>query len=251
MNGWTVRIVAAVALNVFVVGVLVYFAGRILRPPVGTIIGVVRFDGTPPADRPMRTASATLSPQSSIEVGPDGGLAHVFVWVSNGPENEGQARRKEPVLLEQRQDGFAPRIVAVQAGQPLAIRNRSSTARRMKFISTNNGVFSVRIPNQRLVYQRIFDEPEIGIRLHGESRLEQPGASPGGYPGGRAYVHVVEHPFHAITGRDGRFSITNLPAGRYELSFWHESLALMPDPVSIELMGNRPVETIVVTYGQR
>jgi hypothetical protein len=36
-----------------------------------------------------------------------------------------------------------------------------------------------------------------------------------------AYVCVVEHPFFAVTDRDGNFAITNAPPGDYVLEAWH------------------------------
>jgi uncharacterized protein (DUF2141 family) len=39
-----------------------------------------------------------------------------------------------------------------------------------------------------------------------------------------AYVGVVPHPFYAVSGEDGSFSIPNLPAGKYTLEAWHEAL---------------------------
>jgi hypothetical protein len=36
----------------------------------------------------------------------------------------------------------------------------------------------------------------------------------------RAAVVVVENPFHALVGPDGRFRIAGVPAGRYRLTVW-------------------------------
>ena len=34
----------------------------------------------------------------------------------------------------------------------------------------------------------------------------------------------MEHSFHSTTGSDGKYRIDALPAGAYELVFWHEKL---------------------------
>ena len=39
-----------------------------------------------------------------------------------------------------------------------------------------------------------------------------------------AYVIAFDHPYHAVTGEDGAFTITDVPAGTYTLSIWHERL---------------------------
>jgi hypothetical protein len=40
----------------------------------------------------------------------------------------------------------------------------------------------------------------------------------------RSWVVVAEHPYYAITGDDGEFSLANVPPGRYTLEVWHETL---------------------------
>jgi hypothetical protein len=38
----------------------------------------------------------------------------------------------------------------------------------------------------------------------------------------RAYIGVVSHPFFAVTGEDGTFTIKGLPPGTYTLEAVHE-----------------------------
>ena len=42
------------------------------------------------------------------------------------------------------------------------------------------------------------------------------------HPWMRSYIAVVEHPFFAVTGDDGSFTIKGLPPGTYTLTAWHE-----------------------------
>jgi hypothetical protein len=43
-----------------------------------------------------------------------------------------------------------------------------------------------------------------------------------------AYVHVMDHPFYAITGPDGAFTLRGLPPGEYEIATLHESSRFEP-----------------------
>jgi hypothetical protein len=40
----------------------------------------------------------------------------------------------------------------------------------------------------------------------------------------QAWVWVLEHPYAVVTGADGSFELTDVPAGSYKLTVWHEAL---------------------------
>jgi hypothetical protein len=50
-------------------------------------------------------------------------------------------------------------------------------------------------------------------------------------------VAILPHPFHAITGEDGAFTIEGVPPGKYELAFWHEKLG--EQTVEVDLGDNQ------------
>jgi hypothetical protein len=39
-----------------------------------------------------------------------------------------------------------------------------------------------------------------------------------------AYWMILDHPYAAITDKDGKFTIENLPEGDHELVIWHEKV---------------------------
>ena len=40
----------------------------------------------------------------------------------------------------------------------------------------------------------------------------------------KAYIVVVDHPYHALTDGKGQYTIAGVPAGKYQVEFWHEEL---------------------------
>ena len=38
----------------------------------------------------------------------------------------------------------------------------------------------------------------------------------------KAYIGVLKHPFFAVSGEDGSFTIAGVPAGTYTVAAWHE-----------------------------
>ena len=49
-----------------------------------------------------------------------------------------------------------------------------------------------------------------------------------------AFVGVVNHPFFAVTDKDGRFVLQNVPEGIYDVRAWHERFGTVTSHVRIE-----------------
>lgn len=47
------------------------------------------------------------------------------------------------------------------------------------------------------------------------------------------YIHVFDHPYHAVTDTQGTFTIQNLPPGSHTLANWHETLGIVRKTVTI------------------
>jgi hypothetical protein len=48
-----------------------------------------------------------------------------------------------------------------------------------------------------------------------------------------AYVGVFTHPFFSATGTDGKFTISGLDPGTYEITAWHEKLGTQTASVTV------------------
>jgi len=53
------------------------------------------------------------------------------------------------------------------------------------------------------------------------------------HPWMNAYVGVLDHPYFAVTGTDGKFDLRTLPPGTYTIEAWHEKLGTMTQSVTI------------------
>ncbi|MBI4459570.1 MAG: hypothetical protein HY648_05885 [Acidobacteria bacterium] len=50
----------------------------------------------------------------------------------------------------------------------------------------------------------------------------------------KAFIRVDRHPYHAVTGSQGEFTIQDVPAGSYTLEVWHEVLGEQKMPVTVK-----------------
>lgn len=184
----------------------------------GDVSGRVTFQGSPPKPvRLMITGDAVClkshkSPLYSEEVviNPNGTLKNVLVCVREGLN----AKKFEPpstkVVLEQRGCQYVPHVVALQVRQPLEVVNDDVTLHNVHGLSSQNPPFNFAQVRQGQRQIKIFDKPET-FRLKCDVHSWM-----------AAFVCVIDHPYFAVTGDDGSFTLKDLPPGEYTLEAWHE-----------------------------
>ncbi len=60
-----------------------------------------------------------------------------------------------------------------------------------------------------------------------------------------AYVGVVDHPFFAVSGTDGAFSLSGLPPGTYTIEAVHEKLGRQTQSVTV---GEKETRDLAFTF---
>ena len=176
---------------------------------VGQIEGFVRFSGeVPPPQKILTSDGATLLHRDLIVDAKTKGLRFVSVLVENAPF--AKPRSIDPVIIDQRDMQFLPRVIAVQEGRPVRIENNDLCNHAVQGFSTvEANTFNVLTPMGQPfeIKLRANQHPVVlGCPIHGWMK---------------AYVFVHPHRFFAITDAAGRFCINELGAGEYLLLFRH------------------------------
>ena len=57
-----------------------------------------------------------------------------------------------------------------------------------------------------------------------------------------AEMLIVPHPYYTVTDESGRFELTNVPPGDYEIVAWHEGWAVSRQEGSFDVLTERRVE---------
>lgn len=148
-----------------------------------------------------------------IVVGAGGGLANAFVYIKGGLEGKKFEPPKEPVVLDQKRCMFAPRVVGLQAGGGLAVRNSDPIEHNVHPVPKNNYEWNEGMSPQSPDVVHRFARHEVMIRVRCNL-----------HPWMRAWIGVVEHPYFAVTGPDGSFDLKDVPPGDYTVAVWHEQL---------------------------
>ena len=195
----------------------------------GTIKGRVRLTGTSPGNAVIRMGVDPMCRkinagkqvvQEQVVVSADGGLANAFVRLQGSfPRTTAPT---QPVVIDQRACFYLPRVVGLQVGQPLQVRNSDPLLHNVHSLSAGGNGFNVGQPLAGMVNTFTFKEEEVVLRLKCDIHRWM-----------TAYIGVVSHPYFAVSGPGGTFEIVNVPAGTHTIQTWHERYGSLTRPVRV------------------
>jgi plastocyanin len=178
------------------------------------ISGKVKLKGTPKPEIPiqMEPNCGKLNPKPVTTrhyvVGQDNGLGNVFVYVKSGAQKT-PATGEGPVL-DQLNCMYEPYILGVVAGQKMKVKNSDPLMHNVHPTPKNNKEANFAQPVKGQVNEVTFDKPEVLMRVKCDVHQWM-----------FAYIGVVDHPYFAVTDKDGNFKISNLPPGKYTIEAYH------------------------------
>jgi len=218
-------------------------------PALGTatVTGSVKFTGKKPRSRPIDMAGADekcaemhggkrLKPDTVV-LNENGTLRNVFVWVKSGAESWSFPMPEGDVLLDQVGCWYQPHVLGMRKGQTLSIKTSDPTAHNVHGYSKANRPFNRSQPagagNVNIRMRRDEASPPLKVKcdIH---------------PWMNSYVAVVDHPYFAVTGEDGSFTLENLPPGTYTVEAWHEKYDAMEQTITV---GDNETKSLEFTYG--
>lgn len=204
------------------------------------VTGSVTLEGAPPPNEPIRMNADPVcvketkgeQRQETFAVGAGGALANVFVYVKDGLDGYVHDPPAGVATLDQKGCRYVPHVFGVRVGQQLDIVNSDPTLHNIHAQPSANQEFNVGQPVQGMKTTRTFTAPEVMVPfkcdVHGWMN---------------AYAGVLDHPYFAVTGLDGRFELKSLPPGTYTVEAWHERLGVATEQVTLG-----PNETKAVTF---
>jgi plastocyanin len=216
------------------------FAGRALMgaalcavaggAAAGTITGTAVYDGKVPTLRALDVAAEPVCakrhptvPNEMLVLGAGNTMANVVVRVVSGlPAGKTWPAPTTPVTMDQVGCQYKPHVMAIMVGQPFKVLNSDGILHNVHALSKVNQSFNMAMPPTRKEAEHTFGKEEgmfvIKCDVH---------------PWMQSYMGVFSHPFFAVTGADGKFTIANLPAGTYEIEAWHERLGTQKSTVTV------------------
>lgn len=212
----------------------------------GVIKGVVKFEGRQAKRKALAMGADPVCAAAHGDVkalretfvfGDNNTLQNVFVYISKGLEGQTFPASTKEAILDQRGCVYTPHVLGVVVGQPIKVLNSDDTVHNVHTQPKINTSFNkAQVPGA--VLNTMFEDIEMGVSVKCDV-----------HPWMKGYVHVMEHPFFAITQQDGTFEIKGVPPGNYELATWHEFPKFKPDKKAykVAVVEGQTTE-ITVTY---
>jgi plastocyanin len=198
--------------------------GSVTPPPAGasgTIKGKIVLEGAAPAmpELPRHTPDGKAKDDKCqskekagyLTVAADGSLADVFVRIPAGAAKGDLAKAATPLEVDQRNCIYHPHVAGVLEGQKISFINSDGTLHNIHGWLGTDTVFNNA--------HRATEGPKaVDVEVSAGQVLD---LKCDAHPWMESHIVKMDHPFFAVTGADGTFTINQVPAGKYSLEVWH------------------------------
>jgi len=195
----------------------------------GTIVGHVHYMGQTPVNPLIRMGAdprcnklyvGKRPTSQAFLVSADGGFANVLVNVDGS--FPAAPAPTTPVVLNQKDCQYAPRVLGALIGQTLQVRNDDPTEHNVHSASMKGNDFNTTQP----ISGKPFDfQLKAGELLH--IRCDN-------HTWMTAYVGIFDNPYFSVSGTDGSFMISKVPAGKQMVKAWHEVMGTQTQMVDVQ-----------------
>ncbi len=203
-----------------VVGLVLSMVGVASAGDNGVVKGKVIFKGDPPKRSLINTAKDPNCKKAKKKIGTEDiivnkktdptTLRNVMVYVKDGLGGRKFDAPSEPFVLDQVGCQYKPHVITLMVGQKLRIRNGDETNHNIHFLPKINQEMNFSQPKKGM-------EKDVDLEVEDVFKIKCDV-----HPWMGAFIKVFDHPFFAVTGKDGTFELKGLPAGMYEIEAWHE-----------------------------
>lgn len=190
----------------------------------GTIEGTIVYRGDVPTKKiiPTKDVEVCGAPREDplIRVGTDQAVESAVVYLVDVATGKPWPESGKPPEIDNVKCRFVPEVQVVPAGQ-VDVVNTDPVLHNTHGYYGKRTTFNLALPNQG---QRI----PVELDRAGTVRVD---CDAHGWMEG--WIYVVDNPYYAITGPDGKFTITDVPPGNYTLVAVQPFTGPIEQPVTV------------------
>lgn len=203
-------------------GRLVWGGAEVPQPKVIEAVGKASRD-------PAVCAATTPILDDRLVIDPDSkGVQHAIAYLvkpsGSNPEAVKELTTKTPqVELDQKGCVYIPRSIAIHKDQDVVFKSSDAINHNVHLNAFTNQPFNVLLPANGSLTKRFVPEKRampLTCDIHAWMK---------------ANIMVFDHPFFAVTAKDGSFEIKGVPAGPQHLVIWQESTGYVTVATGLEV----------------
>jgi hypothetical protein len=191
----------------------------------GTIEGMITFNGDVPMKQviPTKDVEVCGAPRDDplIRVGPDKAVESAVAYLADVPKGKDWPPPAKPPEIDNVKCRFVPEIQVIPAGS-LDVVNTDPVLHNTHGYYGKRTAFNLALPNKG---QRI----PVELKRPGTVRVD---CDAHGWMEG--WIYVVDNPYYAVTGPDGKFTIGDVPAGDYKLVVAQPYVGVVEQAVTVK-----------------
>lgn len=196
-----------------------------------TITGTVTLDGKAPTLKPLAMDADPACakkhtapvPGEALLLGSGNTMGNIMVYITKGlPAGKTYPAPTTPVVIDQNGCQYKPHVMGIMVGQPYKILNSDGILHNIHTMSTINPQFNKGMTASIKEVTTTFNKPEALFHIKCDV-----------HPWMSAYLGVFTNPFFSVTAADGKFKISGLDPGTYEITAWQERLGTKTATVTV------------------
>jgi hypothetical protein len=194
----------------------------------GTIEGVVLYKGRVPPPKTIQIVKdqevCDHRPKTvpAIEINDQHQVAEAVVFLGDIKAGKAPPEAAAKPRIDQKHCRFEPHVQVMLNRQPFDVTNSDPVLHNIQATQGFRELFNVAQPRQGSSFENKITKGGL-VKLQCQAHQWM-----------RAYVYVLWHPYYHVTGDDGAFKLTDVPAGEYELVVWQETLGEQSQTVQVE-----------------
>lgn len=160
-------------------------------------------------DKPLYDEKLVINPENR-------GIANIVIWAykPKGNVHPGYAKTaKDTIEMDNEFLRFTPRVVTVRVGQTLEIGNSDPVGHNSLIGFIKNKGQNPLIPAKGSI--------KLGPDKIKKAEIIPSAVSCSIHPWMKGHILVQDHPYMAVTDKDGKFEIKNMPLGSHTLKVWN------------------------------
>lgn len=217
----------------------------------GNVTGKVSLKGTPSPDKDISAEMKADANCGKLHSGPvkirycvvgeGGALADAVVMLKGVPSAKSTGAAAAPLVLDQKGCEYVPYVAAAQTGQKIVVKNSDPTMHNVHPTPLNTAG-----GNKEDNKAQFAGGADLTFTFPGAENFLRFKCDV--HPWMFSYITIVDHPYFAVTGKDGSFTIKDVPPGKYTLVTLHRKAAPtgLETPIEVTADGGKADVTLEI-----